>query len=147
MFFGIAALVRWWATPESWNYDLDNWYRVDSLKLNASQPLAYGGNESCQDCHVPAIKKIQKTRHRGLSCESCHGPIADHVRAGKKFAAAKVDKSRWQCENCHLEGINRPEDFPQFSKTGKYGKNVRKHKELDDKTPCLQCHDAHDPKP
>jgi len=146
-FFAVAALVRWWATPTSWNYDLDNWYRLDSLTLNAQQPLAYGGNESCRECHEPANKKLEKFRHKGLSCESCHGPLADHVRGGKKVAAAAVDKSRWQCQNCHDERINRPEGFPQFSRTGEIGKRVRKHAELDDKTPCLKCHDAHDPTP
>lgn len=146
-FFAIALLVRWWATPASWNYDLDNWYRLDAEKLAASQPLIYGGNDSCRECHAAAIKKLGNFRHKGLSCESCHGPLADHVREGKKFAVAIVDKSRWQCQNCHAEQINRPEDFPQFSKTGWIGKRVRKHAELDDVTPCLKCHDAHDPEP
>lgn len=147
VFFVVAALVRWWATPASWNYEFDRWYRLDAEKQEASSPLVYGGNESCKECHAAADKKLNKFHHKKLSCESCHGPLADHVREGKKIAAAIVDRSRWQCENCHLEQINRPKGFPQFSKTGQYGKFVRKHSELDDKTLCLQCHDAHDPTP
>ncbi len=145
VFFTAAILIGWWAVPSSWNFDLDNWYRKDALIDIASKPLVYGGNESCKDCHQPAMKKLAKFEHAGLSCESCHGPIVDHVRGNKRFAAAKVDKSRWPCENCHLEQINRPEGFPEFSKTGEIGKFVKKHKRLNKKTLCLECHDAHDP--
>jgi len=147
IFLVTAALLRWWATPASWNYDLDRWYRLDAEKLAATEPLVYGGNESCLACHAAASKKLNKYGHKKLSCESCHGPLADHVQEGKKIAAAIVDRSRWQCENCHFGQINRPKDFPQFSKTGEYGKSVQKHKEMDDKKPCLDCHDAHDPTP
>ncbi|MDA1089211.1 MAG: cytochrome c3 family protein [Proteobacteria bacterium] len=144
-FFVAAVLVGWWAVPSSWNFDVDHWYRKDALIDNAQKPMVYGGNESCKDCHEPAMKKLAKFKHRALSCESCHGPVADHVRGNKKFAAAKVDKSRWQCENCHQEQINRPKDFPQFSKTGDIGKFVKKHNLLEKKTLCLECHNAHDP--
>ena len=144
-FFIVAGVVGWWATPASWNYDIDNWYRRDAMIDNAVQPLIYGGNESCVECHEPADKQLRKYKHRALACESCHGALADHVRVGKRFAAAVVDKSRWQCENCHAEQINRPPDFPQFSKTGDIGKEVKKHKRLDAETLCLKCHNAHDP--
>lgn len=146
-FFIVAGSIGWWAIPDSWNFEVDNWYRRDSLQDIAALPMAYGGNESCQECHQAADKKLAKFKHNGLSCESCHGPLADHVREGKRFAAAKVDKGRWQCENCHAEQINRPEDLPQFSRAGEIGKFVKKHKLLDDKKPCLECHDAHDPTP
>ncbi len=144
-FFILAGLAGWWATPASWNYDIDNWYRRDALIDAAAKPLAYGGNESCVACHKAADKQLRKYKHRALSCESCHGALADHVQNDKRFAAAVVDKSRWQCENCHAEQINRPSDFPQFSKTGEIGKEVKKHKRLDAETLCLKCHNAHDP--
>jgi hypothetical protein len=138
-------LVKAWATPDSWDYV--NWYRTDALIEAQQQPLIFGGNESCQACHQPALKKLNKFSHRTLSCESCHGALADHVRLEKKVADAKVDKSRWQCQNCHFEQINRPRGFPQFSKQGEIGKSIRKHRDLDEETPCLKCHDAHDPTP
>ncbi len=144
-FFVFAGAAGWWATPASWNYEWDNWYRGDTLIDAAAQPLVYGGNESCRDCHAAAGKLLRKYKHRGLACESCHGALADHVQAGSRVAAAKVDKSRWQCDNCHAEQINRPESLPQFSKEGEIGKYVKKHAKLDDVMPCLECHDAHDP--
>lgn len=144
-FFLLAGSIGLWAVPASWNYEMDNWYRRDAVLDTAAQPLAYGGNESCKECHAPANKSLRQYKHRALSCESCHGALADHVREGKRFAAATVDKGRWQCENCHAEQINRPDGFPQFSKEGEIGEFVRKHRDLDAETPCLKCHDAHDP--
>lgn len=147
VFFIVAGSIGWWAIPDSWNFEIDNWYRGAAVNDTAAQPLVYGGNESCVECHEKASEMVAAKRHSGLSCESCHGALGDHVRADKRFAAAKVDKGRWQCENCHAEQINRPADFPQFSKTGDIGKEVKKHMRLDDATPCLKCHDAHDPTP
>lgn len=147
VFFIVAVSVGLWATPASWNYELDYWFRRDALVDIEQLPLIYGGNESCVTCHEAASKKLASQPHKGLSCESCHGPLADHVEADKRVAAAQVDRSRWQCENCHAEQINRPRGFPQFSETGEIGKDVEKHKDLDDETPCLKCHDAHNPTP
>ncbi len=152
VFLGIV----WIATPSSWNYDLGYWFRAASLEDMKQQPLEYGGivdisssdrNAACKSCHKKTTRQLKKLKHKGLSCESCHGALADHARAGKKVAAAKVDKANWQCLNCHSEQINRPENFPQFSKTGEIGKLVRKHQTLGDQTPCLKCHDAHEPTP
>ncbi len=145
VFFAFAGVMALWAAPASWNYDIDHWYRRDALIDAAAKPMAYGGNESCVACHEAADKQLRKYKHRALSCESCHGALADHVQNDRRVAAAIVDKSRWQCENCHIEQINRPPDFPQFSKTGEIGKEVKKHKRLEAETPCLNCHNAHDP--
>lgn len=143
VFFGAAYFVIGWATPSSWNYQ--DWYRGDAIPEAEAQPLAYGGNESCKNCHEKADQTMRKKKHAGLSCESCHGALADHVKANKKFAKAKVDRSRWPCMNCHAEQINRPRGFPQFSKEGALGKFVEKHKKMSDKARCVKCHDAHDP--
>jgi len=144
--FGIGFLVvKEWATPDSWNYEV--WYRGDAVKDIAAQPLAYGGNDSCKSCHKDVSRLWRKKPHRTVACETCHGPIIDHVKDKEKTGAALVDKTRGQCLNCHLEQINRPKGFKQFSKQGEIGKSVQKHKDLDEVTPCLKCHDAHDPQP
>lgn len=146
VFLGIVAV----ATPPSWNYDVSQWYRLDALKEMALKPLAYGGitditvskrNDACKACHQEELKTLRKLKHKTLSCDSCHGALADHARENKKVAAAKIDKSRWQCLNCHAQLISRPKSFPQFSD------EVRKHRELKEGTVCLKCHDAHDPTP
>jgi len=78
--------------------------------------------------------------HKTLNCESCHGPLADHVKGDKKIGDAVVmDKSNWQCLNCHRPLISRPAKFSQFTE------EVEKHRDLDKKTLCMKCHDPHDP--
>lgn len=143
-FLGIAAV----ATPPSWNYE--DWYRSDALIENAEKPLVYGGitdiktskrNESCKTCHAKEVKKLKKLKHRAVSCEACHGALVDHAVGDKKVAVAKIDKSRWQCLNCHQQLISRPKAFPQFSD------EVEKHRTIEEGTVCLKCHDAHDPTP
>jgi hypothetical protein len=145
-FVGIVAV----ATPPSWNYEVSQWYRLDAVKEAALKPSAYGGiadiavskrNDACKDCHEKSHTTVRKLRHKKLSCESCHGALADHVQEGKKVAVAVVDKSTWQCMNCHRQLISRPKSIPQFSD------EVAKHAEVAKGEVCLKCHDAHDPTP
>lgn len=116
-------------------------HRGDAVKDAAAQALVYGGNESCEACHAEVNEKVASLAHSGLSCESCHGALGDHVEGGKKVAAAPVDKTMWQCLNCHEERINRPEDLPQFPG------DVGRHEDIEEGTTCYKCHDAHDPTP
>ena len=128
------------ATPSSWNYEA--WYRGGALTDAAQQPLAHGGNESCQACHEDTVNKVEKLKHKTLSCEGCHGALADHVRDEEKIADALVIRdSVWQCVNCHSELVSKPRGFPQFTD------EVKKHREVEEGAVCLKCHDAHDPTP
>lgn len=134
-------VVKAIATPASWNYE--RWFREDSLKDIASYSLAYGGNESCQTCHAEEDEELLGANHKSLSCESCHGALADHVRDGKKIATAKVDdESTWQCLNCHETLVTRRPDFPQFSTD-----QIPEHEEVAKGALCLVCHFPHDPAP
>ncbi len=133
------VVVKTIATPASWNYE--EWYREDALKEIASYPLVYGGNESCQTCHAEEHKELPAFKHRTVSCETCHGAVADHVRDGRKIAAAKVDdESNWQCLNCHQTLVTRRAGFPQFS-TDRFPE----HKQVAKGMLCAACHNAHDP--
>jgi hypothetical protein len=152
-FVGIVAL----AAPASWNYEIVNWYRTDALEELKAQPMVYGGiedmstskrNEACQSCHKEATKTLRKQKHRTLSCESCHGALFDHVREGKKIADAMIDRSTWQCLNCHEGFINKPDNFRQFRLTEEFKKHRDfKAGEFAPGTTCLKCHDGHDPTP
>ena len=148
VFFVAFLVIKDLATPASWNYE--GWFRGAALEEGKAKPSAYGGivdiavsdrNEACRSCHKDDEKKLRKLKHRTLSCESCHGALADHAREGKKTADAPVDKSRGQCMNCHAALISRPKDFPQFTM------EVKKHRRLEEETLCLKCHGAHDPTP
>lgn len=139
--FIVAFLViKQLATPSSWNYEV--WYRGDSMTEEANRPLVHGGNDSCQTCHKDVVKEVKKLKHKTLSCEGCHGPLATHVLGEEKIADAEVsDQSTWQCLNCHEELISKPKGFPQFTR------EVEKHTTIIEGETCLKCHDAHDPTP
>ncbi len=133
-------VIKQIATPSSWNYEA--WYRGASLTEDANKPMLHGGNDSCRTCHEEVVKETKKLKHKNLSCEGCHGPLATHVRGEEKIADAEViNQSRWQCLNCHAELISKPDDFPQFTD------EVDKHTTLIEGEVCLKCHDAHDPTP
>ncbi len=152
-FFGLVVVL----IPSSWNFDMGYWHRADALEEMKNQPLVYGGiedlsganrNVACTACHEGVVKKFEKLKHKKLSCEACPGPRLDHVADGKKTAAASIDRSTWQCLNCHEAMINKPQGFLQFRTTEKYAK----HQEFNagkfpQGTTCLKCHDAHDPTP
>ncbi len=153
IFLGLAYLL----VPASWNFDMANWYRLDSLKDIASQPMAYGGiedigarqrNAACNDCHKDLLIEFRKKKHLQLSCESCHGALADHAAGKQKTAAAMVDKTTGHCLNCHENLINKPAGFPTFRLTEKYVKHIEFNAgKLPAGTTCLKCHNPHDPTP
>ena len=147
VFLGIMIVFA----PASWNYEITNWYRADALEELQRQPMVYGGietvssrkrNKACRSCHEDDVKEIAKLKHKQLSCESCHGALFDHVRDGKKVAVAVIDRERGQCMNCHAPLVNRSRGFSQFTTD-----ENKKHEQLKEGAPCLECHDAHNPTP
>lgn len=153
VFLGLMALL----SPASWNYDMGYWHRAAALEEMATQPLVYGGitslspskrNAACKSCHKDATKEIRKLKHKAVSCEACHGALADHVQEGKKVAEARIDRSTGQCLSCHEDFINKPAAFAQFKTTEKFNKHRRfKAGEYKPGTTCFKCHEAHDPTP
>lgn len=140
VFIIVFIAIRQFATPSSWNYEV--WYRGEALTEIGNLPLRYGGNDSCQTCHADTVKQVKRLKHKTLSCEGCHGPLANHVRDEEEVTDARViNRSRWQCLNCHDALISKPPGFPQFSL------EVEKHSTLIAGEVCLKCHDAHDPTP
>ncbi len=140
-FIFIFLIVKQVATPVSWNYK--DWYRGDALALNESYEVVYGGNDSCNTCHEEVNKEFAEFKHQALSCESCHGALADHVKEGVKIADAQVDdQSTWQCLNCHDARVNKPANFPQYE-------NIKNesHRDIEPDTLCISCHSSHDPTP
>jgi len=127
--------------PPSWNTEV--WYRGKTLEDMKLLPASYGGNESCAECHTSDA--VLGPGHLKLSCESCHGPLVDHVRDGVKVGDAKVVRdSPSLCLNCHSEQVNRPVDFPQYRYNHGENKPRRQKSERGGKF-CLDCHEAHSP--
>jgi hypothetical protein len=138
VFLGLKHIL----TPSTW--DFKNWYRgEEALTLNKNFPTIYGGNDSCAACHEDVNKEVAELRHQQLSCESCHGALADHVKDGEKTGDAVVmTESNWQCLNSHEARVTKPAGFPQFDR-----ETIAEHKEMETGMVCIACHAPHDPTP
>ncbi len=55
-------------------------YRGAALVAAAARPLLYAGAKACDECHSDTGELVAKDRHKGISCESCHGPGRTHSR-------------------------------------------------------------------
>ncbi|HWR82515.1 MAG TPA: hypothetical protein VN285_04370 [Candidatus Deferrimicrobium sp.] len=108
-------------------------YRADVVDEIAAQPINYAGYGICADCHSDIYDLKQQSHHRGLSCESCHGPAAKHVEAPDEFIPG-APRERGYCPLCHGYNLSRPTGFPQIlPQTHNPGK------------PCMSCHNPHNP--
>ena len=112
-------------------------YRAAALGEIAALPIHYAGADSCAvaDCHEDVMETKMAGYHRGVSCEVCHGPAADHVKDPENVKVKKP-KSRTFCPVCHTYLLARPTGFPQIIPENH---NMPKS--------CIKCHDPHDPVP
>ena len=73
-----------------------------SSQLAAASAVA--GSQACLECHTPVAQTVNLTPHghRGVQCESCHGPAANHAANDYDPASRPVlDYSGNLCGNCH----------------------------------------------
>lgn len=126
-------IVRERFVPESFG-ELGH-YRADAVDVVASQPINYAGLEACAGCHPDVIEITAGSYHRGLTCEGCHGPAADHVDDPIEHVPL-VPTGRDACLRCHSYLSSRPTGFPQIIE------NIHNPME-----PCAGCHDPHEPTP
>jgi len=110
---GLAGylLGRPYLVPVS--FGTEGFYRYDSIAEHASRPTVHGGPESCEECHIDEYEAWDYGKHRPISCEVCHGPVAPHADKKDKIADMPVHKTPDLCMNCHRKMTARPADFPQ----------------------------------
>ena len=114
----------------------------------STQPAAspYVGADTCKMCHEEIFNGLQKTRHwnsllkteggaEAHSCETCHGPGAEHVNSGgdktkifmfKEQTPETIDK---RCLACHT----RREETAHFQQSV----------HADAGLSCISCHSPH----
>ena len=117
---GVGLVVaRSVLVPPSWNSDES--HRDAALAELQEKPMKYGGNQSCIDCHQDKDglhkdmhEELSAGAHKSLSCESCHGPLADHVQDNQKIAQAKIEYTGLVCLHCHNNLISRPATHPRY---------------------------------
>jgi hypothetical protein len=108
-------------------------YRGNALDEIASQKINYAGYQVCTNCHSNIYNSLTKSNHKGVSCETCHGPAAKHTGSPGEYKPI-VPREREHCQLCHAFNPSRPTGFPQIiAETHNPGKA------------CMACHEPHNP--
>jgi uncharacterized CHY-type Zn-finger protein len=108
-------------------------YRGNAIGEIAARPVSYAGHQVCEGCHVEVLDVKSKGVHKGVACESCHGPLAKHADDPASIQPAKLDTARL-CVRCHEENLAKPKNFPQIAS-----------KEHSGGASCDSCHRPHSP--
>ena len=141
---GIAGIgVRAMMIPDS--FGRYGHYRADAIQDEMNREIRNGTNVSCRPCH-PYIKEMHFSGvHRTVSCEFCHGPVADHIQDNKviaKLPKKQGGEIRALCLRCHNQIIRaRPKEAIKMVAMPDHLKE--KHVQLDHN--CNQCHNVHAP--
>ena len=106
-------------------------YRGAALVDAASRPVVYAGGKACDECHSDTGELVAKDRHKGISCESCHGPARTHSRNPDIVPVKLTDQL---CLRCHVSDPARPAKQRQIK--------INDHFPSDK---CVECHVAHQP--
>lgn len=110
-------------------------YRGDALDSISARTKKYAGRQACALCHSDIESRRVAGNHRGVSCEVCHGPAANHV-AGPMETKPLISRERDLCTLCHGFNPSRPTGFPQVDPVGHNAP-----------TACVACHSPHAPVP
>ena len=126
----VYSVARYVLTPPSFRQY--GWYRGVALMELATRDQVYAGKKACEECHSDEYQKLLKHEHKGLACESCHGPGEAHAEDPRK---ENIDRSSFAaCVRCHEANPSRPKWHKQIViKTHYTG------------TKCTECHVPHSP--
>ena len=129
LIFGTYAVARVFLTPPTFGHY--GHYRGAALVDATTRSLVFAGAKACDECHSETSELVTKDRHKGISCESCHGPARVHSRNPDIVPGKLTDQL---CLRCHLADPARPAKQRQI--------------QLNDHFPgdkCVECHVAHQP--
>lgn len=126
--FVVGAAMAWSPYIET---DL---HPAANANMWAGQELTFAGAGQCAACHETETTRAASARHAGISCESCHGGLREHVASDATLAATTIQPTLPTdsvCIRCHTIAIGRPVSQLQVDPAGHYA------------PACLQCHDPH----
>jgi predicted CXXCH cytochrome family protein len=123
-------VLRRWVVPEGFGrYGHYRAPAVDEVRLT---PVSFAGGSVCADCHTDVVEAREAAKHRLVSCESCHGPLASHA-ADPSIKPARPGETAL-CVRCHERDAAKPAGFPQVSSREHSGGEA-----------CGSCHNPHRP--
>lgn len=108
-------------------------YRGNAIGEIAALTVSYAGHQVCEGCHSDVLEVKSKGVHKGVACESCHGPLAKHADDPALVRPVKLDTSKL-CVRCHEENLAKPKNFAQVASKDHSGGAA-----------CDSCHQAHSP--
>ena len=120
-------------------------YRADAIGDAVRRPLRHGTNAACAQCHIWEGDALAQGFHKTVSCEFCHGILADHVAEGKKTGTLLVKKGGDMvtlCLRCHNTEIRARDEA--VIKTVALPEHLTEQGVKPDHV-CSQCHYVHAP--
>lgn len=108
-------------------------YRGNAIAEVAARPVSYASHQVCESCHADILEVKSKGVHKGVACESCHGPLAKHADDPASVQPAKLDTAVL-CARCHEANLAKPKNFPQVVSAEHSGGVA-----------CNTCHKPHSP--
>jgi hypothetical protein len=129
----VVLALRFLVIPQS--YFSTKMHRAATVKTETAKPISFAGMATCKECHADEYDTKMKGYHKGLACETCHGPSANHADDPTNIKPY-APRDRKFCPVCHAYDSARPTGFPQINPT--------LHNPL---KPCISCHNPHDPVP
>ncbi|MBI5498958.1 MAG: hypothetical protein HY907_01850 [Deltaproteobacteria bacterium] len=144
---GAAIVARAALVPDS--YGAYGYFRGDAVRdaMRERKP-AHQGRAACAGCHEAEGALHGKDFHAGIQCESCHGAGGEHVASVAARAEGKAElvpvvipRTQEPCLWCHRRLAARPSSFPQIDPE----EHLRGFAVADLGTPCMRCHDPHEP--
>lgn len=133
-----AVLVRSLLVPET--FGRDGHYRAAAIDEIVAKEPVYLGSTTCVECHKEKVAEHAKGKHKGINCETCHGPATGHLTQAKTRVHMEVVKTEDLCLTCHRKIVGKPAGFPAIDL-----EEHRKKREFDKDTKCLDCHASHKP--
>lgn len=130
---GVALLMRFVIIPPA--FFSQKLHRENTVKREIARPISFAGVATCRQCHEEEFDTKSKGYHKGLACETCHGPEEAHVE-NPEGVKPYAPRDRKFCPVCHAYDSARPTGFPQINPTA--------HNPM---KPCISCHNPHDPVP
>ena len=126
------SIARYFLTPPS--FGEYGWYRGAALAELATRDRVYAGKKACEECHSDESQKLMKHEHKGVACESCHGPGEAHAQNPDDPNVKMAVLHYSLCLRCHEANPSRPKWHKQIVSKDHYTGSK-----------CTECHVAHAP--
>lgn len=130
---GVVVLVRFVVLPPA--YFSTRLHRASTVRREVAKPIHFAGMATCRECHSEEYETKTAGYHKGLACETCHGPSVEHAE-NPMSVKPYAPRDRKFCPVCHAYDRSRPTGFPQINPATH---NVG--------LACITCHNPHDPVP